>query len=178
MSRFSERLVYYRDRAGMKQKTLAERVELDIGHLNRIEKGKRQPPRLKYIQRMIEVLHLKPEEANELLQLAHVEDGHTPRIATLPDELSPDERKEVIRARRTSTTNSTSKEAGISKRGGFDFSAPVTAPEDHLKMEEVLRYLLVFADDLRDEEEQLQQRLIRVKELQAIVEKLITERGG
>jgi transcriptional regulator with XRE-family HTH domain len=73
MSRFTEKLVYYRNRAGMKQKTLAERVELDIGHLNRIEKGKRQPPRLKYLQRIIEVLHLKPEEASELLQLAQVE---------------------------------------------------------------------------------------------------------
>jgi transcriptional regulator with XRE-family HTH domain len=70
MSDFSNKLREYRERLGMKQRVLADRVGLTNGHLNKIEKGTRKPPGVETILEMIEVLRLSRDEAEELIQLA------------------------------------------------------------------------------------------------------------
>jgi transcriptional regulator with XRE-family HTH domain len=80
MSDFSNKLREYRERLGMKQRILAERVGLTPGHLNKIEKGTRKPPGVETILSMVEVLRLSRDEAEELIQLA----GYSP--LALPDD--------------------------------------------------------------------------------------------
>jgi transcriptional regulator with XRE-family HTH domain len=80
MSDFSNKLREYRERLGMKQRVLADRVGLTYGHLNKIEKGTRKPPGVKTILSMMQVLRLSRSEAEELIQLA----GFSP--LALPDE--------------------------------------------------------------------------------------------
>jgi transcriptional regulator with XRE-family HTH domain len=80
MSNFSNKLRQYRDRLGMKQRALAERVGLTPGHLNKIEKGTRKPPGVETLLSMVEVLRLSRNEAEELVQLA----GYSPLV--LPDD--------------------------------------------------------------------------------------------
>jgi transcriptional regulator with XRE-family HTH domain len=70
MSDFSNKLREYRERLGMKQRVLADRVGLTNGHLNKIEKGTRKPPGVETILSMMAVLRLSRSEAEELIQLA------------------------------------------------------------------------------------------------------------
>jgi transcriptional regulator with XRE-family HTH domain len=76
MTNFSSKLREYRERLGMKQRTLAERVSLTPGHLNKIEKGTRKPPEVETILSIVEVLRLNHNEAEELVQLA----GYSPKV--------------------------------------------------------------------------------------------------
>jgi transcriptional regulator with XRE-family HTH domain len=80
MSDFSDKLREYRERLGMKQRVLADRVGLTYGHLNKIEKGTRKPPGVETILSMIQVLRLSRDEAEELIQFA----GFSP--LALPDD--------------------------------------------------------------------------------------------
>jgi transcriptional regulator with XRE-family HTH domain len=76
MGNFSDKLRAYRDRLGMKQRSLAARVGLTPGHLNKIEKGTRKPPEVETVLAMVDVLRLKRDEAEELVQLA----GYSPMV--------------------------------------------------------------------------------------------------
>ena len=76
MSNFSSKLRGYRERLGMKQRSLAGRVGLTPGHLNKIEKGTRKPPEVETILSIVEVLRLNRNEAEELLQMA----GYSPMV--------------------------------------------------------------------------------------------------
>jgi transcriptional regulator with XRE-family HTH domain len=76
MSNFGSRVVELRDRLGMKQRTLAQRVGLTPSHLNKIEKGARNPPAVETILSIIQVLLLNRNEAEELVQLA----GYSPKV--------------------------------------------------------------------------------------------------
>lgn len=68
---FGKKVTEYRERKNMSQAELARRAKMHVGHLNRIEKGTRNPPsRMVTIIKMVEVLGLTPEEANEFLVLA------------------------------------------------------------------------------------------------------------
>jgi transcriptional regulator with XRE-family HTH domain len=80
MSDFSDKLREYRERLGMKQRILAERIGLTNGHLNKIEKGTRKPPGVETILSAVAVLRLSRDEAEELIQLA----GFSP--LALPDD--------------------------------------------------------------------------------------------
>jgi transcriptional regulator with XRE-family HTH domain len=76
MSNFGRRVTELRDRLGLKQRTLAQRVGLTPSHLNKIEKGVRNPPAVETILSIIQVLHLNHNEAEELVQLA----GYSPKV--------------------------------------------------------------------------------------------------
>jgi transcriptional regulator with XRE-family HTH domain len=76
MSNFGSRVAELRDRLGMKQRTLAQRAGLTPSHLNKIEKGARNPPAVETILSMIQVLHLNRNEAEELVHLA----GYSPKV--------------------------------------------------------------------------------------------------
>jgi transcriptional regulator with XRE-family HTH domain len=76
MSTFHEKLKEYRERAGMMQMVLAERVGLTQSHFNHIEKGRRPPPRVETVVKMTEVLRLAPDEAEEFVELA----GYSPLV--------------------------------------------------------------------------------------------------
>ncbi len=56
MNTFGEKIVTYRKRLGMNQRTLAERSYLDPSHLNRIEKGVRKPPAIENLLQMATTL--------------------------------------------------------------------------------------------------------------------------
>jgi transcriptional regulator with XRE-family HTH domain len=90
MSNFSNKLRENRERLGMKQRILAERVGLTPGHLNKIEKGTRKPPGVETMLSIVEVLRLSRNEAEELIQLA----GYSPRVLQLGGELERDARLE------------------------------------------------------------------------------------
>jgi len=83
MSTFHEKLKEYRERAGMMQMVLAERVGLTQSHFNHIEKGRRPPPRVETVVRMTEVLRLAPDEAEEFVELA----GYSPMALEAGDGL-------------------------------------------------------------------------------------------
>jgi transcriptional regulator with XRE-family HTH domain len=76
MSNFGSRVAELRDRLGMKQRTLAQRVGLTPSHLNKIEKGVRNPPAVETILSIVEVLRLNRNEAEELVNLA----GYSPMV--------------------------------------------------------------------------------------------------
>jgi transcriptional regulator with XRE-family HTH domain len=76
MSNFGSRVAEFRDRLGLKQRALAQRVGLTPSHLNKIEKGVRNPPAVETILLIVEVLRLNRIEAKELLQLA----GYSPMV--------------------------------------------------------------------------------------------------
>jgi transcriptional regulator with XRE-family HTH domain len=76
MSNFGRRVTELRDRLGLKQRTLAQRVGLTPSHLNKIEKGVRNAPAVETILSIIQVLHLNRKEAEELVQLA----GYSPKV--------------------------------------------------------------------------------------------------
>ena len=148
---------------------LAARADTAKGYISEVENNKIHRPNDEQLIRLAKALEIPVEFLI---------------LRRLPSDLSPDERKEVDEAWRTSTTNSTSKEAGKSKRGGFGFSAPHEEPEARLKEEEALRQMLLFIEELWDEEkqlhqqqEQIQRRLVHIKELRAMTEKLIAARG-
>jgi transcriptional regulator with XRE-family HTH domain len=76
MSNFGSRVAELRDRLGMKQRTLAQRAGLTPSHLNKIEKGARNPPAVETILSIIQELHLNRNEAEELVELA----GYSPKV--------------------------------------------------------------------------------------------------
>src|SRR5207249_6601609 len=53
-----------------------ERASITPSHLNKIEKGTRNPPQVEALLRMIEALRLTKDEADELVKLA----GYSPHI--------------------------------------------------------------------------------------------------
>jgi transcriptional regulator with XRE-family HTH domain len=67
---FGAKVEEYRERLGMMQKELAKKVGLSPSHLNRIENGTREPPRVGTVRRMIKALRLTEDGANELVELA------------------------------------------------------------------------------------------------------------
>jgi len=67
---FGKSVTVYRERLGMRQNALAERLGLTAGHLNRIEKGTRKPPGVATVLRMIDILLLAQEEAAGFLEAA------------------------------------------------------------------------------------------------------------
>jgi transcriptional regulator with XRE-family HTH domain len=69
-SEFGEKLRGYRERLGLLQKELAEGAGLSPSHLTRIEKGARKPPQVDTVLRMVAVLRLSPDEAEEFVRLA------------------------------------------------------------------------------------------------------------
>jgi transcriptional regulator with XRE-family HTH domain len=76
MSNFGSRVAELRDRLGLKQRTLAQRVSLTPSHLNKIEKGVRNPPAVETVLAIVEQVCRKWEEAEELVQLA----GYSPEV--------------------------------------------------------------------------------------------------
>lgn len=64
---FGKKIAEHRQRIGMKQATLAERIGIGETHLSRIEQEKQIAPRLDTIFRMIQVLELTREEGIDLL---------------------------------------------------------------------------------------------------------------
>ncbi len=76
MSDFGRKVEEHRERLGMNQKALAERVGLSPSHLNRIEKGTRKSPQVEAVLQMIDVLRLTRAEAEEFVQLA----GYSPMV--------------------------------------------------------------------------------------------------
>jgi transcriptional regulator with XRE-family HTH domain len=76
MSNFGSRVAELRDRLGLKQRALAQRVGLTPSHLNKIEKGVRNPPAVETILSIVEVLRLNRNEAEELVNLA----GYSPMV--------------------------------------------------------------------------------------------------
>jgi transcriptional regulator with XRE-family HTH domain len=76
MSTFSSKVMEYLNGLGMKQRTLADRIGLTPSYLNRILKGTRKPPEVETVLAMVDVLRLKRDEAEELVQLA----GYSPMV--------------------------------------------------------------------------------------------------
>jgi transcriptional regulator with XRE-family HTH domain len=75
---FGAKLAEYRERARMSQQTLAQLVDISLELLNRIEEGLTSASEVSSgtILVIVETLHLKPQEAEELVQLA----GHSSQI--------------------------------------------------------------------------------------------------
>ncbi len=73
---FGEQVAAHRERLGMRQNALAERVGLTASHLNRIEKGGRKAPEAETVLRMIGALRLSREEAEAFVIGA----GYSPLI--------------------------------------------------------------------------------------------------
>jgi transcriptional regulator with XRE-family HTH domain len=84
MGDFGKKLEGYRERLGIKQNALAQRIGLSPAHLNRIEKGTRKPPHVEVVLAMVEELHLKPEEAKEFVESA----GYSPQVLQISGALT------------------------------------------------------------------------------------------
>ena len=87
-TRFGELLREYRRRAGLSQKALAEKAGYHPSYINRLERGRRMPPR-QYgtIQELATILQLTQEESNALLATAGLEPvlfTHIPAEADTP----------------------------------------------------------------------------------------------
>jgi transcriptional regulator with XRE-family HTH domain len=67
VSEFAKLLSDFRKRAGISQYALAKKIDMNPGHLNRIEKGERNAPKRNTILKISEVLGLREEEKAELL---------------------------------------------------------------------------------------------------------------
>ena len=86
MSNFGSRVAELRDRLGMKQRTLAQRAGLTPSHLNKIEKGARNPPAVETVLAIVGQVCRKWEEAEELVQLA----GYSPEVLHVGGALAYD----------------------------------------------------------------------------------------
>ena len=70
MSTFGAKLVTFRRRLGMTQRTLAARANLHPSQVSRMEKGKENPPGVEKLLLLVDALHLRPMEAVELVESA------------------------------------------------------------------------------------------------------------
>jgi transcriptional regulator with XRE-family HTH domain len=96
MSSFGSMVAGYRKSRGVLQRALAERVGLSPSEFSRLEKGKRRPPPLDKVLRMIAALNLTRDDAEDLLRTAayspSVLDGiqgvsySSPPTPTAPDD--------------------------------------------------------------------------------------------
>jgi transcriptional regulator with XRE-family HTH domain len=75
---FGAKLAEYRERSRMSQQTLARLVDISPELLNRLEGGLSSPAEVSAgtVLAIVETLRLKPQEAEELVQLA----GHSPHV--------------------------------------------------------------------------------------------------
>jgi len=64
---FAALLRRYRDRAGLSCNELARAVGVDPSYISRLERGEREPPRRRVIERLAEVLKLPLEDQDRLL---------------------------------------------------------------------------------------------------------------
>ena len=76
MTEFGKKVEEYRERLGIRQNALAQRVGLSPAHLNRIEKGTRKPPQVEVVLAIVDALRLKRKEAEELVESA----GYSPMV--------------------------------------------------------------------------------------------------
>jgi transcriptional regulator with XRE-family HTH domain len=90
MSSFGEKVRTYRKAWGITQKALAKAAGLTADYYNRIEKGTRKIPRVETVLALVvalhRVVHLKREEAEELVELA----GYSPEVLQLGGRLAYD----------------------------------------------------------------------------------------
>jgi transcriptional regulator with XRE-family HTH domain len=90
MSAFGEKMRGYRKAWGITQKALAESAGLTSTYYNRIEKGTRKIPQVETVLALVfalnRVVHLKREEAEELVALA----GYSPEVLQLGGRLTYD----------------------------------------------------------------------------------------
>lgn len=80
---FCEKLQAFRERAGLSRNALARMVGIDGSHLNRIERGLRNPPRPETLLRIGEALQLSEQEKKELLFLSG-QQRHTQKPPSTP----------------------------------------------------------------------------------------------
>jgi len=78
-------VVEKRERLGIPQYQLAERVGVDPSYINRIENGLKSPGNLRFLKRLAEGLELTPEETTILFELA----TSSQRVIRMPKNLSP-----------------------------------------------------------------------------------------
>ncbi len=71
---FAEKLRFFREKKGLSQNALAKIAEINTSYLNRLESGKREPPKKEIIMRLSEGMGLTDQEQDELL----MEAGHLP----------------------------------------------------------------------------------------------------
>ncbi len=91
MATFNEKVTEYRNRINMSQRKLAQWTGIDPGDLNRLEKGTRKttkPVPRDRLLRMVKVLNLNREEAEEFVQLA----GYPSMVLDTLGQESPVER--------------------------------------------------------------------------------------
>lgn len=83
---FGAKLAEYRERSNMSQQTLARLVDLSPALLDRLEKGINSPSEISVgtVLAIAERLRLKPQEAEELVQLA----GHSPEVLQVGSTLT------------------------------------------------------------------------------------------
>jgi transcriptional regulator with XRE-family HTH domain len=90
MSSFGEKIRWYRKAWGITQKAIAEAAGLTSTYYNRIEKGTRKIPKVETVLALVvalhKVVHLKLEEAEELVKLA----GYPPEVLQLSGRLAYD----------------------------------------------------------------------------------------
>lgn len=67
---FGERLRQLREAKGLSMRQLAERSEVDVGVISRVERGQYKPPKITTIGKLARALGLNNEEEEELLRLS------------------------------------------------------------------------------------------------------------
>ena len=72
MNEFSKLLIELREKAGLSQKALAKLAGLDQSHLNRIERGLRNPPKKRTIIAIAKGLGLDNDYLNKMLLAAGI----------------------------------------------------------------------------------------------------------
>lgn len=75
MARFGELLKRYRNRAGLTQQQLGNRLRLSSPYIAQIESGIKPPPPTDIVERKVHALRLSEQESEEFLDLARVERG-------------------------------------------------------------------------------------------------------
>ncbi|HZU07231.1 MAG TPA: helix-turn-helix transcriptional regulator [Chloroflexota bacterium] len=65
--RFATLLRHYRERAGLSCNELARAVDVDPSYISRLERGEREPPRRRVVDRLASALQLSREEHDRLL---------------------------------------------------------------------------------------------------------------
>lgn len=90
MMSFGEKARQYRKAWGITQKALAKAAGLTPDYYNRLEKGTRKIPKVETVLAVVVALHrlvhLKPQEAEELVDLA----GYSPEVLRLGGRLAYD----------------------------------------------------------------------------------------
>lgn len=85
MTPFGTLIRFMREERGLTQHEMGRRLQLDSKAVSALETGRRRPPDIQLLEKIIEQLKLSESEASQLLNAAQ----HSSYVVRIPREISP-----------------------------------------------------------------------------------------